>query len=320
MAGLVYGIDGEEDDYTALKGRLANMLTIDVINPFTASRFSGLTFAAYRDVLESADPSAGLTGIGATIDGEPVGLTLARRFHDGRARLLSIYVVPSCRRRGLAGRLLDDLEENLRASGARSLEARYAADAGGVPAFDALLRRCRWPDARDYLHTFVTDGRIMSAPWFTSAVMPADFVTAPWSTVTGDERAALASASRDAGWIPPELAPHGYDSNLDPVTSLVLRRRGAIVGWVLTHPIDAATVHYANLYVQPAANRAGRTFLALALLAEAVRCQERARGITSRGRFEVAGTNTAFLKFIDRHLAPHLLSRTVHQRAVKRLV
>jgi GNAT superfamily N-acetyltransferase len=292
------------------------LLTIAAINPFTAARFSALTFSSYRDALESRDAAIGLTGVGATSSGDPVGLALARRRDQAPAELVSLYVVPDFRRRGLGARLLQQLQWELAAAGSDRLEARYAADAPGTAAFDGVLRRCQWPAGRDLLHVFTLDGQIMSAPWFGTAVLTPSYAIAPWATVTPEEREGLGRPSPDTEWIPAELRPTRYDSNLDAVTSLVLRLDGVVVGWSLTQLLDPVTVHYANLFVRPSCNRVGRTFAALALLAEAVRRQEAARGAASRGRFEVAGTNTGFLRFIDRHFGPYLLSRATLRRAM----
>lgn len=92
-----------------------------------------------------------------------------------------------------------------------------------------------------------------------------------------------------------------------------------MIGWALLRPIDYRTLHYANVFVNPSRNRAGRTFATLALIAAAVRRQIQQRGVLSRGVFEIAPHNTSFLRFADRHLRPFLLLDRQLTRVVRGL-
>jgi hypothetical protein len=223
------------------------------------------------------------------------------------------------RRRGIGAALLRDLEQALTAAACKTVEARYDLGTETTAAFERTLQRCGWPAIGGQRHAFVLDGAVMSAPWFRNAVLPADYAIAPWHLVASDELTTLIESQAADPWIPAHLQPRCFDAPVDVITSLVLRRAGAIIGWTLTSAIDEQTVHYANVYVRSSCNRVGNTFASLALIAEAVRRQAAARGVRSRGLFEVSADNRAFLRFIARHLVPDLLSSRVTLRLVKSL-
>jgi GNAT superfamily N-acetyltransferase len=295
------------------------MCELTELTPLTASRYAGLTFSGYRSAMEWFDGRGGWVGLGAAVDSEPVGLALARQPRAGLARIASVFVAESFRRRGIATRLLGRLEELLVERELLAVDLVYAPEAAGAAAFEALLRRRGWPDRGDRIHVFIVDGRIMSAPWFDGAVLPPSYEICDWASLREDERQGLARSQETERWIPEVLNPFDHEKNLEPLNSLALRHEGRVEGWLLTQPMDASTLHYASVYVRPSVNRAGSTFASLALLAEAVRRQERALGIASRGRFEVLETNRPFLRFIERRLVPYLCSRETLQRLVKRL-
>jgi GNAT superfamily N-acetyltransferase len=294
------------------------MWTLSALNSFTASRYTSLTFPAYRSTLAWFDGAQGMRGVAASSEGEPIGLALGRHVTAGLARILSLYVVPAFRNRGIGSQLLSQFEAEMAAEGDDRVEIRYALDTDGTSALERMLRRCNWPAEGDRVHVFELDGQIMSAPWFRSAVLPPPYAIASWTTLSGEERRVLADALERDAWCPELLVPFRFEAKLEPLNSLVLRHGGAVVGWLLTEPLDATAIHYANLYVRPSLNRAGDTFASLALLAEGVRRQERAMGVTSRGRFEITPDNAAMLRFIDRRLRRFLVSRMRLQRLVKR--
>lgn len=295
------------------------MVSLTALNVFNAASFAPFTLPEYRNEIAPCRIESQFVALGALWADQPVGLAVGHVQADGSARLLSLYVQPEYRRRGIGASLLRGLEASMSNRGCARGEIRYQLSTSGTIALERTLARCAWPSTGDRLHCFMLDGQIASATWFRNAVLPADYAMAPWLTVTDDERRALAEAQVSERWIPAPLAPLQFEMQLDAETSLVLRRHGSIVGWALTREIDEQTLHYRNLYVRPSCNRVGQTFAALALLAEAVRRQAAARGVRSRGVFEVSPDNRGFLRFITRHLANDLLSTSVMQRIVKLL-
>jgi GNAT superfamily N-acetyltransferase len=289
------------------------------LTPFAGPRYAAFTFAAHRPLIESFSTTSDVAGSCASVNGEPAGLAVAKLEPHGTAVILSIYVARAFRRRGIGAGLLRRLEQQLAARGQSMAAICYDSSNEGARPLERLLASCRWPDRGEAVHFFTMDCTILTSPWLARAVLPEDFEIAAWSTVTQPERDALARADHNGGWIPAGLHPFLDEYDLEPINSLVLRHRGAIVGWQLTHPLTPTAIHYANLFVRPDVNRVGRVYASLALLAEAVRRQERALGTRSLGLFEVESHNAAFLRLLDRYLSPLVLEHVEKQRRIKRL-
>jgi GNAT superfamily N-acetyltransferase len=297
------------------KPELSDPFTFHVLNIFTARAYSSLTVAVYRSFLEDRY-GLHLTAVGASINGEPVGLALANQSQQS-AHIVSIYVRPEYRRQRVGVRLLQMLEDHLAAQCDRA-EITYVSAPDASP-FEQFLRACDWPLDGPRLHVFSLDAGIMSARWFDGAVLPDIYTIENWNTMTLQEREVLAASQKMEPWIPEHLVPFAFESRLEQRNSLVLRRSGQLIGWLLSEPHGDGHLRYVNLYVRPSFNRAGRTFCTLALVAEAVRRQIRTFGHRSRGFFEVEPANKDFLRFIDRHLANYLVSRTELKKLTKEL-
>jgi GNAT superfamily N-acetyltransferase len=286
-----------------------------VLNIFTARAFSALTAAVYRPILAD-QPGLPFTAIGASLNGKAVGLALAKDT-DQSAYILSIYVRPEYRRQRVGVRLLELLEDHLRER-RDFAELTYALGADASP-FEQFLHTCDWPLEGPRLHFFCADAGIVAAPWFDRAILPNVYTIADWSTITLQEREDLAASQEPEQWIPEHLLPFAFESRLEQLNSLILRHSGAVIGWLLGESNGDGHIRYVNLYVRPSLNRVGHTFCTLALIAEATRRQVGAHGPRSRGFFEVQPGNTDFLRFIDRHLANHLVSRTELKKLTKQL-
>ena len=83
--------------------------------------------------------------------------------------------------------------------------------------------------------------------------------------------------------------------------------------------IGPDTLEYTNLYVQPAVNRVGHSFASLALLGAGIRRMIAILGAQSRGQYWVSAGNRGFLRFIDRHMTPYVVSKVEMKLSIKRL-
>lgn len=169
------------------------------------------------------------------------------------------------------------------------------------------------------MFAFIESAEILLSAWSREAVLPASYVIAPWVSLTPEERRTLQQSQENERWIPENLIPFHFEKNLEPRTSLVLRREERVVGWLLTHHLDSTTLEYSNLFVRPSVNRVGNTFASLALLTEGIRRTVACMGKETRGQFYVAATNKPFLRFIERHMRLHLLSKVEMKRVFKPL-
>ncbi|MEV0896597.1 GNAT family N-acetyltransferase [Actinoplanes sp. NPDC049802] len=86
----------------------------------------------------------------ATLDGQPVGMASGMPTdQDGVVELISMYVAPAGRGRGVGDHILDAVERWARQTGAETV--RLAVKAGNEHAW-ALYRRNGFHDTGDFLH------------------------------------------------------------------------------------------------------------------------------------------------------------------------
>jgi GNAT superfamily N-acetyltransferase len=300
-------------------------MRLEQLNVLTWPAYAHMTRTACRELMagSTSAPSDGPGGtpiaVGAAMDERPVGLAVAR-MNAQRAECLSLYVTRDVRGRGIGTALLARLESAVAAAGGSTLSLSYDPESGAAAgAVERLLARGGWPDSRDRLRFLMLDGSVMQARWFASAVLPSSYRLEPWSTLSAADREVIDASQRSDAWIPPHLVPWRFESGHDPDGSFVLRRDRRVVGWLLARVVDATTLHYANVFVRPSENRAGHTYAALALVAEAIARQARRLGERSRGLFEVAPDNVGFRRFVDRHLRDYLILDQELTRATKPL-
>jgi GNAT superfamily N-acetyltransferase len=288
------------------------------LNIFTAIHYTSLTHPRHRALLESFNPSD-VFAIGVSAGGEPIGLALATTRGADVATILSVYVARDFRNRGIGTELLRVLERNLADCGFNHGELSYACSEPSTPIVERFLSKCGWSSDGERMFAFIESAEILLSAWSREAVLPDSYSIAPWLSITPEERETLRQSQENERWIPENLNPFRFEKGLEPSTSLILRRGENVVGWLLTHRLDSSTLEYANLFVRPSLNRVGNTFASLALLSEGVRRTVESMGKETRGQFCVAATNKAFLRFIERHMSPHLLSKVEIKRLVKPL-
>jgi GNAT superfamily N-acetyltransferase len=252
------------------------MVSVVPLDPARAERLAAWTFPAYRHLLalEPAErnPSHGdrrhvrpIALVGEDEDGEVAGLVLGAlpaAEEDVAARpaeLLSVFVHPERRRQGMAGILLARLEREVRAAGARRIETVYMTG-GAAEIVERLLAARGWsaPETRMSVVRFTID-EAKSTPWFGRYRWRSQTEYAPWVEVTDEEIERLRASHRASGWITEDLVPWQFDrAGVEPHSSLAIRRRGEIVGWVINHRMPDGTVRFTCSYIHPDLKRRGR--------------------------------------------------------------
>ncbi|MNK68918.1 Acetyltransferase (GNAT) family protein [compost metagenome] len=261
--------------------------------------FAALTFPAYRSWLSSGEPA--LLAIAVQVDNEPAGLALAVREPAGeQAELCSIFVRQAYRRRGLSAGLLERLEAALREEGAHEVHGVYMTGKPSTPVLEHLLATRGWdaPERRMLVLRAHYD-RMSRAPWVAKASLGDGLTLDRWDALTSCERAELRRSQEASPWIAPDLIPFDFEENSYAPASLVLRRGGKVVGWLITHRFGDV-LRYTCSYVHPELQRRARI---LPLYAEVMR-RAHAQGI-SQGIWTIPVQHPAMMAFAQRWMAPY---------------
>jgi len=286
-----------------------------VVAPATGvdPRLLRMTFPAYRHLLELrparrtlGDPSDPLTRPVAIVayDGdEPVGLALLDLPLDAEEtpQLLSLYVVPEHRRRGIGTRLVGAAEEAAREHPSGRLRAVWSRGMAGAPAVEAILRRRGWPDAvgRSLL-VRLTVAEAARLPWLDRVHPRPGCEVVPWCELAPPELEELRRSDAAEEWIAPDLRPWRYtEVPYHEASSVALRTPEGVRGWVINHEVRPGWVRFSCSFIH---KRLGRRAQILPLYASSIR--RLIEGGAERITFNAPAWHPSMVRFVERRIAP----------------
>ena len=233
-------------------------LELRLLDATSAGTCGAMTFPAYRHLLAlqpaPRHPEQGDTrpiqpiGIVAIIGGRTVGLALAEMPIDavGCPELLSLFVVEPLRGAGIGAALVGRLESELAALGFDQLQAVYMTGRPAIAALERVFAKCGWePPVMRTLTVRFTPDEARTTEWYGRVSLPRGAEIVAWKDVSPAERQAIADSNAEARWIADGLEPWAHDARgFDEISSLGLRYRGAVVGWVINHLLPDGTVRF----------------------------------------------------------------------------
>ena len=235
-------------------------------------RFTDMTFPAYRHLLalEPArrHPQAPTTplvlpvALGARVGDEPVALALAemREGQASNAEVLSLFVAPPFRGRGLGTALLDQTGVYLARMGAKKAIGVYMTGQPSQQAVERVLAKAGWstPEVRQLSLRFTFE-QVLRTGWYGKYPLEKGYTVFPWKDLTDAEREGLRESQRATGWIKPDLEPWRSDAeNFEPVSSLGIRLHGEIVGWIINHAVDDRVIRFTCSFIRRDLGRRGK--------------------------------------------------------------
>jgi GNAT superfamily N-acetyltransferase len=285
-------------------GQYRYRLSRDMTVAAAAREYAALTFPSIARQAEARHIRDPLIAVAAERQGSLVAMVLAEWRPDGPAQVISLFVQPEHRRRGLAAGMLARLERALAQGGVTAAELVFHDDWPAAPVLRHLLNKAGWldPQARLLLCRTTTD-RIAQAPWLRLRPLPAGFDVFPWLELRSAERAAILASQAARPWYPEVLSPFQEEARIEALNSLGLRYHGQVVGWMVTHRTAPDTIQYTSMFVRPPYQGLGR---GIALAAQAIRLQ--VASDIPRGLFQVETGNQAMASFVQRRMRPYLTS------------
>ena len=255
------------------------------LNTSNALDYDELTFPRLQKRWQTQPPQGELIGLSASVAGSMVGFAIAERINSETAEIISLFVLPEYRHQGIGTKLAAYLERELAQQGCLELILSYSTSSLTNTALEPLLQKLDWqpPQTTLVLGKTATEN-IAQAPWLNKFPLPPVFEVFPWCEAAG---------------LP--LPPTAEDRPLEPLTSLGLRYRGEVIGWVLTHRVAPDTIRYTTLEMAEPYQSRGR---GVSLLAEAIRRQVNSNVPYLTG--SVSHKYPRLWQFVGRHLMPYL--------------
>ena len=245
------------------------------VRPLTATEgplATALTFPGYRHMLalepvarHAENPSVIVQplAIGALNEaGALVGLALIElpTMEGAHPELLSIYVAAEYRRRGIAHDLLAVAESCVKEAGHEGLLVVYMSGGAGIEALEGLLAKREWhPPRVRMVSVRFTSESIVHAPWLGKYKYPEGYELFPWTELTKADKEHIYLTQQESGWITPNLVPWRHDEGgFEPVTSVGIRFKGDVVGWVINHMVEPDVLRWTCSFIRHDLSRLGR--------------------------------------------------------------
>lgn len=278
--------------------------------PASDGRWESLTFPSYRERLTES----GVFSLGAEFLGEPAGLAVA--LLGPTAKLLSIAVRPSLRGRGIATRLLAQLEEELRRLGSARMEVVFIAGQPSTQALERVLALRGFSPAEPRMLVCRSTIELLRRAPFVARVPESAGRVFEWAGLGAQEKQALRDELAASDQVPEWASPFGAQTDLEPGNSIGLVRGGRIAGWMITHRPLADTVRYSRLFVR----RGERPGLGFMLVGHSILLHaERLADAAPLASMDLGVSNRMMVNFLARRLRPFLSDVAVSKASVKEL-
>lgn len=244
--------------------------------------------------------------IGAnTEDGDPVGLAFGMAGPNRDYELISVYVGPFHRDRGIGTALVNSLHEAFGKRGHETGAQMFTLDADDQ-SYGRFLMGCGFakPIVRQLVCKTTLD-LAEQTPWLIRANVPDGYEVGLWAEIGDDARVDLkARKENDPTLFPDTLNPFDFEEDYDTATSVVLLQDGRIVGWIITHVLDDETLRWTCSWVLTSIQGVGRI---IPLWWEAVQRQRRETDLP-RFIWTVPMEEPRMVKFAARRMRPWLES------------
>lgn len=248
------------------------MMNFEVLSASEAQRFQAMTFPAYRHLLalepcfrhpeENEPRQIQPLAVGAWESGEPAGLLMAELpIEAGNdPELLSLFVPSERRGRGIATALVERLEQELEKRQFEKLVAVYMTGKPSIEVVERILEKRGWqPPVTRMVSVKFDLEKLAEAAWLRRYKLGPEFEIFPWVELGNQERDELKESHQKLGWIASDLLPWDYErTGVEPLTSVGVRYKGKVVGWVLNHQLSEDTIRYTCSFIQKTLGRMGK--------------------------------------------------------------
>ena len=234
-------------------------------------------------------------------DNIPVGWITSYAYPTIKEALLtSLTVTPGHQNKGIGRQLMHHLIEHLKSLEFRLLNFQYDA----CPIMEKLLKNTGWEPSTLLMRRYFLHHQTFTPEWFHSSAptLPEDYSLFLWTEALPEEIETV----RDWAKSNPQIEQYSpFDSKhpFDPVTSLGLRYKGKLVGWMVNHRINPNLLRYSAFYVVPEVRGLGPS---ICMLKESIRLHL-ADKLEMEGMMEINFklSPNRWIQFIEKRLAPY---------------
>ncbi len=221
-----------------------------------------LTFSAYAPLLQ--DPNTSVFALqSGFLDKKPhfVGLSVGY-FAGEEGKILSLYVQPLYRGRGLAHLLIENLVKDLQEKRAKMVGVSYMQK----PILDHLFTKFGFEKPVEKMRVLHFDSKTMRRTrWVRNIPLPSKYQLFPLAEATGKDQQKMQEIFGRKDF-PKELRFTKNPETIEKISSTGERKNAILIGRLATHKVAPKTIRYTSLYVDE-----NNRLIPIALMTTAIR-------------------------------------------------
>ncbi|WP_291724382.1 TIGR03032 family protein [Bernardetia sp.] len=281
--------------------------------------FGKLTFPKLEQLAKTRKVNEPLMAIIAHNGQHQVGCLILEALPNGVGKVLSWYIIPPYRSLGIGKELLIKAQNIAKKVKLQGLAMDYVSDWTQKDVIEAIIDKQKWekPIVKLSLCKASNDS-INTAPWLKKLPpLPLNMEIGMWKDVTEVEKKVILEKKKKQDWYPEIVSPFQSPHLISLDTSVVLRREGKIVGWIITHKIKEDTIEFTGSFVDFKSLGLQKKSLLIHLISKAVNCFLDAG--YKYGIWQIPQDHNTMFRFTDKFLKPYLISFTEQKVAYKPL-
>lgn len=268
------------------------------------SQFTTLEFSFLLQNIHPLNlPEGRVFGLEVLNNGSQIGLLLGSYIpilEEGE--IISIFLQPEYRNRGIGTRLFKEAEQFLLLQGCKSITICYKKEKEYTVYLEKILAQLNWSFPKPHttnLHFIVKE---FHPAWHRKYNLPENLEIISWFKMTEKEKEFLIRMDLN-DVIPATVSPfHKNPESIEPINSLILRYQGTLVGWIVSNRITQDTIQYSSLFFFPEWRNKGWFIF---LLSESIRLQQESSIPKAILTINLQGVDLRWIHFVKKQLFPY---------------
>ncbi len=263
----------------------------------------------FRFCLDGKDPD-GIEGtkilaFSAMVNEMPAGIAVAGLYEEvGLVELYAVKIKEIFSNVELGKILLKTLEEEVFRTGALIINYLFSLSDPDTPILLNILKERDWVEPKLFMTRFFFEAYTFHPPWFENPPQLSEYYEEfPWKKLTEEERQILVKENKQ-GHYPVTISPFHEEDTIEPFTSLGLRYKKQVIGWVINHRIAPDTLRYSAFYVKPDFKHKG---VSMRLLVDSMKLQQKSPMKWSIFEISHQDYDKSWNKIVLKRLAPYAI-------------
>lgn len=219
---------------------------------FVMENLEKYTFPNIRKQIQSVDIKNPIMALSVTKDDNIVGLCISEFDSANKySEIFSFYIDPAHRNSGIGSELLRKTEQILRQKGFEELRCYIWDSWESSEATKKMIVKQGWGEPQKLMQIFKTDTkRVVNIPWKENIELSKDYEIIPWSWISPEEKKEIQDEQEISEFYPEYLSPINHQERIAFHTSLALKFKKKVIGWLMVYWNSPDTLEYNNLFIK----------------------------------------------------------------------